>query len=251
MNMPDRQLVMQTKYWSYVPGLISSPDKVFDDMLPQLEKVCKSITLSMYGKSFPSRRVSCLYSESVEKVAARADAKNRGFDYKDTPAYMWSSAPKSLLQIRDLVEEFFEIKTDYVLCHIYRGLPDNKKPGSDNIGWHNDKEALDSDVVSISLGATRKFQFRHINDKEICDELELNSGDVVHMHGPREGQLCCQRKYKHRVPEMGLKDLIQHIKSRGIEVPEGRKTYETIGEIIRENNIPPSRINLTFRQYED
>lgn len=77
---------------------------------------------------------------------------------------------------------------DYVLCHYY---PD----GNASINWHNDKEALDSDVVSVSFGSQRYFRFRLIGKtKGWIDQFELEHGDVFHM-------LCgCQRKLEHCVP---------------------------------------------------
>ena len=110
---------------------------------------------------------------------------------------------------------------------------------------------LNSNVISVSLGTTRKFQFSKLGKKHVTDELILNSGDVVHMHGPRGMQVSCQRIYEHRVPPMSITDLVQHIKQNNIPIPEGRKTYESLSRIISKHNIPPTRINLTFRQFED
>merc|ERR1712216_213443 len=68
-------------------------------------------------------------------------------------------------------------------------------------GWHGDKEAqIDADtapIVSVSLGAARRFQVRDETSRvSVFDEL-LNEGDCVVMGGPR-----FQHKFKHRVPKM-------------------------------------------------
>jgi len=82
------------------------------------------------------------------------------------------------------------------------------------ISWHNDKEALNTPVASISLGATRLFRFRDIKETKGWEyELNLKSGDLVYM---KEG---CQRKYKHAVPV--------------------------------QKKVKDPRINLTFRQFEN
>ena len=71
------------------------------------------------------------------------------------------------------------------------------------------------------------------------------------MHGPRENNQSCQRTYVHRVPTMSINDLVRHIEKSGIDIPKGRKTYKNLTNIIKNNNISPDRINLTFRQYEN
>ena len=242
---PLIQIVLRTSHWSYAPGLIPDPDGTFDSLLPSLEKVCKTYMVKMYGKSFPSRKVSCLYADNVTEVGERAKAKSNGFDYKETPAYGWSSSPPEILEIKDRVERFFGHKIDYALCHIYRD-------DTDYIGWHNDKEALNSEIISVSLGASRRFQFRDIGaTKGVSEELFLDSGDVVHMHGPRDGKQSCQKTFKHRVPAMTAMDLSKHITSRGFALPEGRRTFDTLRAAIAKYDIVPVRINITFRQYED
>ena len=254
------QLIFRTRYWAYVPGLIPNPDEVYDSLLPQLEEVCDTYTISMYGKSFESRKVSCLFAPDVQEVGERADAKSKGFDYSETPAFEWEKAPDEIHRIRKLLEEFFGYRTDYVLCHIYRGITTREttkgkmveEAGQDYIGWHNDKEALDSEIFSVSLGASRRFQFRPLKaTKGYTDELLLHSGDVVHMNGPRKGQKSCQNTYKHQVPQMNVADLTAHIEASGAPAFKGRKTYAALTKHIKKHDIAPTRINLTFRQFED
>lgn len=254
------QLIFRTKYWAYVPGLIPNPEDVYNSLLPQLQAVCDTYTISMYGKSFESRKVSCLFAPDVQEVGERADAKSKGFDYSETPAFEWEKAPEEIHRIRKLLEEFFGYRTDYVLCHIYRGITTREttkgktveEVGQDYIGWHNDKEALDSEIFSVSLGASRRFQFRPLKaTKGYTDELLLHSGDVVHMNGPRKGQKSCQNTYKHQVPQMSVADLTAHIEASGAPALKGRKTYTALTKHIKKHDIAPTRINLTFRQFED
>ena len=250
---PPVQLFFKTKYWSYAPRLIPNADEIFSNLLPQLEKVCSTYMIEMYGKSFESRRISCVFSSDVKKGS---NAKSSGFNYTQIPTYEWSQSPKELLEIRELLEKFFGYRTDYVLCHIYRGLTSRKtisgkvveELGRDYIGWHNDKEALNSEIYSISLGTSRRFKFRSL--KGYTDELLLRSGDVVHMFGPRKGQKSCQNMYKHQLPQMSVNDLVAHIEAQGLTPPKGRKTRATLIKYIKKYDVPPTRINLTFRQFE-
>jgi len=94
--------------------------------------------------------------------------------------------------------------------------------GADYIGWHGDKEQqIDSDsapIVSVSLGASRRFQVRNeATLRCVFDEI-LNDGDCVVMGGPG-----FQHKYKHRVPKMTAQ---------------------------RDGQVGP-RINLTVRKYHN
>ena len=73
--------------------------------------------------------------------------------------------------------------------------------GSDYIGWHGDKEkqidAESAPVISLSLGAERRFEVRNeASGKTVFSEL-LGDGHVVVMGGPG-----FQRRFKHRVPKM-------------------------------------------------
>ncbi len=240
-------------YWKYEPVMLHDHQRYMEVLLPHFENVCKSYMLNIYGKLVPSRRISVLYANDVTEVARRAKENIKGFDYKETPAHSWSNAPAELLEIKNLIEKTFNYKVDYVLCHIYRGIPPNGIAGSDYIGFHNDKEALNSEIFSVSLGASRRFQLCKLYDKSetVTDEYMLNSGDIFHMFGPRDGQLSCQRTYKHRALAMNIDDLINHIKSKNFELPKGRKTYKSLTKICQEHKIHPDRINLTFRQYEN
>lgn len=108
--------------------------------------------------------------------------------------------------IRDYIKNTFGIQCDYCLVHLYLD-------GEAGIAWHNDKEALNSNVVSVSFGATRVFRLRNIGQTQgWVGSFNLNSGDLFIM-GP-----LCQQKYEHT--------------------------------IIKSKLVTESRINLTFRQLE-
>lgn len=182
--------MIQTKYWSYYPTFI--PDYVFDPLYEVVKDYCV--------EGINKNRISCVYSNKVD------------VDYWKLPVYKWEDGPSVLGEIRKLVEQRTQEKYDYVLVHIY-------KSGKAGIGYHRDDEATRSSVVSISLGATRKFRFRLLHQTQGWeDELHLKNGDMVWMHGPNiTGDLSCQEVYSHSVPV--------------------------------ESKVKKARINLTFRQY--
>jgi alkylated DNA repair dioxygenase AlkB len=56
------------------------------------------------------------------------------------------------------------------------------------MGWHSDDEKeldANSPIASLSLGAQRKFAFRHKVDKTTIP-LYLESGSVLIMHSPTQ-----------------------------------------------------------------
>jgi hypothetical protein len=244
------------KYWNHKSNYFDYDRKTVQRIQDELKAKCKSYTITMYQKVFESRKISCIF---IDGPSERINSKSKGFDYQDTPAYPWSQAPLDILNIKEKLEKDFGVVLDYVLCHVYRGITERiskekkiKEVGQDYIGWHNDKEALNSEIFSVTFGASRRFQFRLLKDKNgYTDEMWLHKGDLVHMFGPRTGQLSCQKVYKHRVPQMTIKDLKKHVEKMGHTLPKGRVTHEKMTEFVEENDIAPTRFNLTFRQFEN
>jgi len=110
-----------------------------------------------------------------------------------------------LVELRDLSSSHTGTRFNSVLCNLYRD-------GSDCVDWHADDEPEFGPmpvIASWSLGATRRFDLRRVDDHSVKVELELHHGDLVIMSGTT------QTLWRHRVP----------------------KTKKPVGE----------RINLTFR----
>jgi len=108
--------------------------------------------------------------------------------------------------IKEKLEEKFNRKIGYGLVQYYEN-------GESNITWHNDKEAINSFVLSVSFGSIRNFNMRDINTKKIVDKFALIHGDVFYM---KDG---FQTTYEHCIPI--------------------------------EKNVNYSRISLTFREFEN
>lgn len=73
--------------------------------------------------------------------------------------------------------------------------------GADSVGWHADDEPLfdsirnDTLIVSLSLGASRSFQFRPNEAPKRITKVLLEHGDLCTMEG------LFQKHYKHCVPK--------------------------------------------------
>lgn len=70
------------------------------------------------------------------------------------------------------------------------------RDGRDTISWHSDREELGPTrcIASVSLGATRTFQFKEKGSGQET-EVQLCAGSLLVMHAP------CQETHLHRVPK--------------------------------------------------
>ncbi len=82
----------------------------------------------------------------------------------------------TLLDIKSRVEKLTGSAYDACLLNYYHN-------GSEGMGWHSDNEksiSPNSSIASVSLGATRKFQFKH-KTQGLKLDLILDSGSVLDM----------------------------------------------------------------------
>ena len=204
-------------------------NKFYDSILPAILKTTSTHDYTIYGKTITTKRRSCVYTDH------KTELQNIG--YKKTPLYFWSEAPIEIINLREKIEHEFKVQIDYVLVHIYRDR-------NDKIGWHNDSEALNSDIFSFSLGISRSFEIRPYSDtKGVEKTYWLEAGDLVHM------KTGCQQKYKHRAPPMKIKELRNLVEEK-IQLPKGRITYKVLDKLIEDYNIDTKRINMTFRKLD-
>jgi alkylated DNA repair dioxygenase AlkB len=148
--------------------------------------------------------VSCKFSkpDNEEKIRESTKVLNNYLTsgYESIPFYPWEKSP-TLLIIKQLLEEKIGVKFDYCLNQTYLD-------GKSTIGYHFDREALNTYVVSVSFGAGRDMLFKEISqlklpkDEQKVTTIHLQSGDVVIM---KPG---CQRKLFHSIPaQSSVKDL--------------------------------------------
>jgi alkylated DNA repair dioxygenase AlkB len=97
--------------------------------------------------------------------------------------------PDELLYIKEKVEALTGVTYRHVLLNLYES-------GEIGLGWHSDKESLeeDSSIASVSLGAERRFDFRH-NDTNEKVSIILEHGSLIEMKG------FLQNFWKHHLPK--------------------------------------------------
>ena len=148
----------------------------------------------IFGKHYITRRKTAWYGD-------------RPFNYTYSKikrtALPWTN---ELLEIKHVVENNESTKFNSCLLNFYHD-------GDDGMGWHadNEKELKKNSVIaSVSLGAERKFSFKHKKNKEKID-LILGNGSLLVM----KEQI--QTHWMHQLP-----------KSKKIKEPRINLTFRTI-----------------------
>ncbi len=97
--------------------------------------------------------------------------------------------PRELSKMKKLVESYTGVTYNHVLLNLYEN-------GEIGLGWHSDKESWEenSSIASVSLGAERRFDFRHVETKETIS-MVLEHGSLLVMQG------LLQNYWKHHLPK--------------------------------------------------
>jgi alkylated DNA repair dioxygenase AlkB len=96
----------------------------------------------------------------------------------------------TVLQLKAAVEATCDTRFNSVLLNRYRN-------GHDSMGWHADREpelGAQPVIASVSLGAPRRFDFRH-NKSGVTCSFQLTGGSLLVMREPTQTQ------WRHRIPK--------------------------------------------------
>ena len=131
----------------------------------------------MFGKEIITKRKVAFFSDP--SITYRYASKTKiGLPWTD-----------SLLTIKNRVESITKESYNACLLNLYHN-------GEESMGWHSDNEKeiiTNSSIASLSLGASRKFSFKHKETKETAS-IVLASGSLLLMKGE------CQTHWLHRLP---------------------------------------------------
>lgn len=150
--------------------------------------------IRLYGRQWAVPRLVAWYGD------AEARYRYSGLVHEPLP---WTPL---LGEIRERVQADVGTQLNGVLLNLYRD-------GQDAMGWHSDDEpelGREPLVVSLNLGATRRFDFRRKGSSRIEYSLALENGSLLVMRGPT------QHYWQH--------------------------------QIARTRKVTEPRLNLTFRQ---
>lgn len=144
---------------------------------------------------FNHLKTDCVWQEEEVKVYGKWHKLRRQSAWYGTADYRYSGQIKIaqpwlpvLLEIKTQVEELTKDSYQGVLLNYY---PD----GLAGMGWHADDErdlVPHAAIVSVSFGATRRFDLRHKDGEKLS--INLEDGSVLIMAGE------LQQYWKHQVP---------------------------------------------------
>lgn len=101
-------------------------------------------------------------------------------------AHIWT---KELLELKKIIEEISGETYNSCLLNLYHN-------GSEGMAWHSDGEKTlleNGAIASVTLGAERKFSFKHKESKQRIDII-LENGSLLVMKGTT------QKHWLHRLP---------------------------------------------------
>lgn len=100
-----------------------------------------------------------------------------------------------LTKLRDDLQQRLALPFNSVLLNLYRD-------GRDSVAWHSDDEPAlgpDPHIASLSLGSSRRFEFKHKTRKELqMASMELENGSLLLMGSG------VQRNWLHRIPKQAF-----------------------------------------------
>jgi alkylated DNA repair dioxygenase AlkB len=124
----------------------------------------KNDEVIIFGKHIVTKRKIAWYGDS-----------DYLYTYSNTTkqALAWT---KELCELKQIVEEFAGTTFNSCLLNLYHN-------GDEGMGWHSDDEeslGKNNTIASLSLGAERKFLFKHKQSKQIVS-LVLEHGSLLIM----------------------------------------------------------------------
>lgn len=186
LNMPDAEVIYYPHFFSRAEA-----DSLFEMLLKTTP--WQQDTIKVFGKTYLQPRLTAFFANN-----------NKTYTYSNITMEP-HKFQGSLLEIKKKVETEVDKEFTSCLANLYRD-------GSDSNGWHaDDEKSLGKNpiIASVSLGAERKFHFKHKEHKHLKETLILAHGSLLLMQGKT------QHYWLHQIP----------------------KTKKPIGK----------RINLTFR----
>ena len=159
-----------------VPDFFSSSeaDHHFKDLLAKTP--WEEHSLSMFGKQVLEPRLSAWHAEPELPYTYSGQPR--------TP-HPWNN---TLTVVRRACETHVGHSFNGALVNLYRS-------GADAMGWHSDDEPINGInpvIASVSLGAERRFDFRHKRTREVVSAV-LPHGSLLVMSGS------CQTDWHHRI----------------------------------------------------
>lgn len=159
----------------YYQSAIEHPQILYETLAKEIR--WQSDKIRMFGKEIMTKRKVAWYGDENLKYTYSGATKI---------ALPWTT---TLLTVKNRIELLTNNRFNSCLLNLYHS-------GEEGMGWHSDNEKdlqRHGCIVSISLGASRKFVFKHKIDKKKI-EILLENGSLLIMKGT------IQENWLHSLP---------------------------------------------------
>ncbi len=155
---------------------LDQANEYFDSLLQNIP--WKNDEVVVFGKRIVTKRKTAWYGDS-----------NYVYIYSNTikQALPWT---RELVSLKQIIENVSNTKFNSCLLNLYHD-------GNEGMGWHSDDENSiedNSTIASVSLGAERKFSFKHKQSNKTISVL-LEHGSLLLMKD------ATQKNWLHSLPK--------------------------------------------------
>lgn len=172
LHMPDAEVYLANNFFSPAES-----DTLLTDLTANIAWEQKAINIM--GKQVMQPRLIAWYGDAGKSY------RYSGLTVHPLP---WTA---TMLDMKARVEAAANVTFNSVLLNLYRD-------GQDSVGWHSDDEpelGTNPVIASVSLGAVRTFQFKHKQNTDLKQSVELTHGSLLLMRGTT------QHFWKHQIPK--------------------------------------------------
>jgi alkylated DNA repair dioxygenase AlkB len=179
-DAPERIDLGERAWLEWWPRFLAAEERP-DARALAAELPLRADTFTLFGRTVPVPRLVAWHGDPGCRY------RYSGQTYAPQP---WTP---TLARLRQTLSARTGVPLNAALANYYRD-------GRDSVGWHSDDERElgptpeDVAIVSLSLGATRRFVMRHRESGE-RREFELGDGSLLAMRG------ATQRLWRHTLPK--------------------------------------------------
>lgn len=173
---PQKNLLPYDGEVNYYGTVLQNPQSYYERLMEEV--AWQNDQTLIFGRLITTKRMVAWYGDEALEYTYSGMKK---------VASPWNT---TLLELKRIVEHLTHETFNSCLLNLYHD-------GNEGMGWHSDAEKdlkENGTIASLSLGAERKFSFRHKQTKERID-LTLENGSLLLMRGTT------QKYWLHQLPK--------------------------------------------------